>query len=85
MNSFRKKIVNLNFVSRSFFLKNDSFIKVENRNLFVKKDWIGFKLAVYNGRYYIPLLVKENMIGKMLGSLIFTKKILLKSKKKFRK
>lgn len=75
----------INFLSKSFFLKNDFFIKIKNRNVFVRKDWIGFKLAVHNGKYYVPLIIKENMIGKMLGSFIFSRKILIKTKKKFRK
>lgn len=85
MTKVHKKKLILDILSRSFFLKNDVFLKVEDRNIFVKKEWVGFKLAVYNGKLYIPLLIKENMIGKLLGSLIFTKKILLKPKKKFRK
>lgn len=86
MNTCHKKILNLKFIPRSIFTKNNNlFLKMEDRNIFVKKEWIGSKIAVYNGRYYIPILIKENMVGKMLGSLIFTKKILLKSKKKNRK
>jgi len=83
-NSFVKNL-SLNLLSKIFFMKNDSYIRVEDRNMFIRKDWIGFKLAVYNGKNYIPLIIKENMVGKLLGSLIFTKKILLKSKKKYRK
>jgi ribosomal protein S19 len=75
----------LNLMSRSFFVKNDFFLKIEDRNVFVKREWIGFKLAVYNGKYYIPLIIKENMVGKLLGSFVFTKKVLLKTKKKYKK
>lgn len=85
MNVCHKKLLNLDFISKSLFIKNNFFLKMEDRNIFVKKEWVGLKIAVYNGRYYIPILIKENMIGKMLGSLIFTKKILIKAKKKFRK
>lgn len=85
MNTCHKKLLNLDFMSRSLFVKNDIFLKMEDRNIFIKKEWIGLKIAVYNGRYYIPIIIKENMVGKILGSLIFTKKILLKSKKKFRR
>lgn len=85
MNICYKKLLNLDFVQKSVFIKNNFFLKIEDRNIFIKKEWIGLKIAVYNGKYYIPLLIKENMVNKMLGSLIFTKKILLKSKKKFRK
>lgn len=85
MNTCHKKKLKLEFIPRSFFIKNDIFLKMEDRNIFVKKEWIGLKIAVYNGKYYIPIIIKDNMVGKMLGSLIFTKTILLKSKKKFRK
>jgi ribosomal protein S19 len=85
MNTCHKKLLNLDFISKSIFIKNNFFLKMEDRNIFVKKEWVGLKIAVYNGRYYIPVLIKENMVGKLLGSLIFTKKILLKSKKKNRK
>jgi len=85
MNVCHKKLLNLDFISKSLFIKNNFFLKMEDRNIFVKKEWVGLKIAVYNGKYYIPILIKENMVGKMLGSLIFTKKILIKAKKKFRK
>lgn len=75
----------LNFLSKSFFLKNNYFLKINDRNIFIKKEWIGFKLAVYNGKVYIPIQIKENMVGKLLGSFIFSKKIIIKSKKKIRK
>lgn len=83
-NIYKKNFV-LDQLPKSFFLKCDFFLRIEDRNIIIKKDWVGFKLAVYNGKFYIPLIVKENMVGKLLGSLIFTKKILLKSKKKYRK
>lgn len=79
------KIFVLKFLNKSFFLKKNVYIKIEDRNLFVQKNWIGFKLAVYNGKFYIPIQIKENMVGKMLGSLIFSRKIIIKTKKKFRK
>jgi ribosomal protein S19 len=85
MNACHRKLLNLDFISKSIFIKNSFFLKMEDRNIFVKKEWVGLKIAVYNGRYYIPILIKENMVNKMLGSLIFTKKILLKLKKKNRK
>lgn len=75
----------LDFLNKSFFLKKNIYLKIEDRNLFVKKTWVGFKLAVYNGKFYIPIQIKENMVGKMLGSLIFSRKIIIKTKKKFRK
>lgn len=75
----------LKLLSRTFFLKNDVYLKVYDRNIFIEKNWVGFKLAVYNGKFYIPIIIKESMVGKLLGSLIFTKKVLLKVRKKYRK
>ena len=85
MNTCHKKLLKLDFMSRQLFLKNDIFLKIEDRNILIKKEWIGFRLAVYNGRFYLPILIKENMVGKMLGAFVFTKRILLKTKKKYRK
>lgn len=85
MNTCHKKLLKLDFVPKALLLKKNIFLKMEDRNIFIKKEWLGLKIAVYNGKFYIPLVIKENMIGKMLGSLIFTKKILIKQKKKFRK
>ena len=85
MNTCHKKLLNLDFIPKSVFVKNNFFLKMEDRNIFVKKELIGLKIAVYNGKYYIPIVIKENMVGRMLGALIFTKKILLKSKKRSRK
>lgn len=79
------KIIALDFLNKSFFLKNNFYFKVEDRNVFVKKNWVGYKLAVYNGKFYIPIQIKESMVGKLLGSLIFSRKIIIKTKKKFRK
>jgi hypothetical protein len=36
-NSFLKNL-SLNLLSKFFFMKNDSYIRVENRNMFIRKD-----------------------------------------------
>ncbi len=75
----------LDLINKSFFLKNSFYLKIKDRNLFVKSHWVGFKLAVYNGKFFIPIIIKENMVGKMLGSFVFSRKILIKTKKKNKK
>lgn len=85
MNTCFKKKLKLGFINKNVFTKNNFYLKFEDRNVFIQKEWIGLRIAVYNGKFYIPIVIKENMVGRMLGSLIFTKKILLKHKKKFRK
>ena len=41
---------------------------------------IGLKLSIYNGKFFIPIKVTENMVGKLLGSFSFSHNILLFNK-----
>ena len=41
---------------------------------------VGLKLAIYNGRYFVPLKITENMVGHLLGSFSFSHNILLFNK-----
>jgi len=70
-----------NFLKKNDFLGNNYF-KITDRNFKISENMVGFNLSVYNGRYFIPLKITENMVGHMVGSFIFSFKILLKSKKK---
>jgi hypothetical protein len=38
MKNLRRKNLALNLMSRSFFVKNDFFLKIEDRNVFVKRE-----------------------------------------------
>lgn len=71
----------INFLKNDFIQKNDFYLKVFDRNLKIKANMIGLNLAVYNGKYFIPLKIKENMVGRILGSFSFSKNILLFNKK----
>ena len=64
---------------------NSFYIKVYNRNLRIIKDFIGLNLAVYNGRFFIPIKINKFMVGRLLGSFIFSYNIILKKKDKFKK
>jgi len=41
---------------------------------------VGLNFSVYNGKYFIPLKIKENMVGKILGSFSFSHNIFLFNK-----
>jgi ribosomal protein S19 len=62
----------------------EHYIKIFDRNLKINHFMIGLNIAVYNGHYFIPLKITENMVGNLIGSFAFPCKILLKSKKKTR-
>lgn len=80
-----KKIYDLNLLkslNKDDFSDNSCFIKITNRNIIIEKYMVGFNLAVYNGKFYIPLRLTETMVGKMLGSFAFSFNIFLKTKKR---
>lgn len=74
-------ILNLiNFLKKDILQSDDFYLKIFDRNLKITENMIGLKFAVYNGKFFIPLKIKENMVGKLLGSFSFSKNILLFNK-----
>ena len=67
----------LNFLKKDFFLKNNIFFKLKNRNIKITENMVGLKLSIYNGKYYIPIKITENMVGFFLGSFSFSRSIIL--------
>lgn len=69
-----------------FFYKKNKLItglQFMNRNLVLNdRSFIGKTIYVYNGRKFVSLLIKENMLNYKLGDFVFTRRILLKKKKK---
>jgi small subunit ribosomal protein S19 len=41
---------------------------------------VGLKLSVYNGKFFIPIRITENMVGHILGSFSFSRSIYLINK-----
>jgi len=52
--------------------KNSQKIKFKHRNLSVLKKHIGFKINIYNGRYYRLKRISEDCVGHKLGEFAFT-------------
>lgn len=57
----------------------DSIIKFK-----IKKYMLKSKLAIYNGKFYIPLKINELMLNSMINFFFFTKSILIKADKQKR-
>jgi len=60
-------------------------IKTWSRRSTVTPDFVGFTIAVYDGRKHIPVFITENMVGHKLGEFaptrIFRKHSGVKAKK----
>ena len=48
-------------------------IKTWSRRSTVLPDFVGFTIAVHNGRQHVPVLVSENMVGHKLGEFALTR------------
>jgi len=71
-------ILNLiSFLKNDIIQKNDFYLMIFNRNLKISKSMIGLKIALHNGKYFIPLKISKNMVGKIIGSFSFSKNIFL--------
>lgn len=42
-------------------------IKTWSRRSTITPDFVGFTIAVHNGRQHVPVLISENMVGHKLG------------------
>ena len=58
------------FIQKSFFLKKDIIM---SRSIEIVPKFVGFTFNIYNGKNYISLIVKENMIGHKFGEFSFTR------------
>jgi small subunit ribosomal protein S19 len=49
-------------------------IKTHARDMVILPTMIGLKIGVYNGREFVPLEVKPEMLGRYLGEYVITNK-----------
>jgi small subunit ribosomal protein S19 len=49
-------------------------IKTWARDCVVSPEFVGFTIAVHNGKQHIPIFVTENMVGHRLGEFAPTRK-----------
>jgi small subunit ribosomal protein S19 len=48
-------------------------IKTWSRRSTIVPDFVGFTIAVHNGKQHIPVYVTENMVGHKLGEFALTR------------
>jgi len=48
-------------------------IKTWSRRSTIMPDFIGFTIAVHNGKQHIPVYITENMVGHKLGEFALTR------------
>lgn len=49
-------------------------VQLCSRNSVITSDMLGKTLSVHNGRNFMPISIKNGMIGYKLGSFVFTKR-----------
>jgi small subunit ribosomal protein S19 len=54
--------------------KVEGQIKTHARDMIILPTMVGLKIAVHNGREFVPLEVKPEMIGRYLGEYVITNK-----------
>jgi len=48
-------------------------IKTWSRSSMITPDMVGLTIAVHNGRQYIPIFIREDMVGQKLGEFSMTR------------
>ena len=54
--------------------KLEGEIKTHARDMIILPTMVGLTIAVHNGREFVPLVVKPEMIGRYLGEYVITNK-----------
>ena len=54
--------------------KLEGEIKTHARDMIILPTMVGLKISVHNGREFVPLEVKPEMIGRFLGEYVITNK-----------
>lgn len=53
--------------------KKKTVIKTWARRSVITPDFVGYTLAVHNGKQFIPVFISENMVGHRLGEFAPTR------------
>lgn len=49
-------------------------IKTWSRSSVIFPEFVGFNIAVHNGKDHVPIYITENMVGHRLGEFVPTRK-----------
>jgi small subunit ribosomal protein S19 len=53
--------------------KRKKSLKTYNRSCVIIKKFIGLTIGVHNGKSFVPVTIKDNMIGHKLGEFAYTR------------
>ncbi|YP_001874794.1 ribosomal protein S19 (mitochondrion) [Hemiselmis andersenii] len=56
-------------------LPSYKLIRIWSRNSVIFPSFVGLNFEVYNGKTYVPLLIKKKMIGAKFGEFVLTRKM----------
>jgi ribosomal protein S19 len=71
------------FFSKKLLVKK--FLKLNKKNSLIPKNYFSRTLSVYNGKKYVNIIVKPEMVNYKVGQFVFTKLLGYRSKKKKKK
>ena len=54
--------------------QKDKFIKTHCRDMIILPQMVGYTIGVYNGKEFVPVKIKPEMIGYRLGDFVHTVK-----------
>lgn len=63
-------------------ISKKGIIKTWSRSSTISPDFVGFTIAIHNGRQFIPIYITENMVGHKLGEFAPTRLFCKHSSKK---
>ena len=55
-------------------IQNQKWKQIYNKNLIILPEYNNEIIHVYNGKTFIPIKIKEQMIGFKFGEFIYTRK-----------
>lgn len=63
------------FLKKLKEIKNmNNMVRTKERDMLVLPEMLGFKLGIHNGKEYVPVDIKPEMIGHRLGEFSQTRK-----------
>lgn len=84
---FKGFFINNKLLKDALSAKNNNMkqIYTRSRSSVITFDFLDLIVNVYNGKKYLPVKIKEDMLGYKFGDFIFTKKKMVFRKKKKKK
>jgi small subunit ribosomal protein S19 len=56
-------------------LPSYKLIRIWSRNSIIFPSFVGLNFEVYNGKIFVPLSIKKNMVGAKFGEFVLTRKM----------